>query len=264
VSTKGGSQLTEFEIDVADYDENRHFFLAHYFRETYDRNMAQLPTIMSGIVITRIELWITNKTSSYDNPRNVIAFTDIGETSRISNPRWTTTGERMPNNTANSLYYQMANTYNAIRDIDQVGAVLGDILVIGDDGEDAVIFCNEALVGYLCEELVWVAREKVKCAAVGLTEIEIPPRRFAAVNDTVASPRTDCVVGALCSLSREKAREAVVSGLVEVDFETEERPDRTVSTPCTLSVRGYGRFRLISVEDKTKKGRYSLIAEQYL
>ena len=143
-------------------------------------------------------------------------------------------------------------------------AVLGDILVIGDDGEDAVIFCNEALVGYLCEELVWVAREKVKCAAAELSEIEIPPRRFATVNDTVASPRTDCVVGALCSLSREKAREAVVSGLVEVDFEAEERPDRTVSAPCTLSVRGYGRFRLISVEDKTKKGRYRLIAEKYL
>ena len=135
VSSKGGSQLTEFEIDVADYDENRHFFLAHYFRETYDRNMAQLPTIMSGIVITRMELWVTNKTSNYDNPRNVIAFTDLGEPSRISNPQWTATGERMPNNTANSLYYQMVNTYNAIRDIDQVGAVLGDILSGSTDYE---------------------------------------------------------------------------------------------------------------------------------
>lgn len=142
--------------------------------------------------------------------------------------------------------------------------VLGDILVMGDDGENAVIFCNEALVGYLCETLIWVSREKVRCAAVELSEIEIPKRRFLAINDTVASPRTDCVVGALCSLSREKAREAVVSGLVEVDFETEERPDRTVAAPCTVSVRGYGRFRLLSVEDKTKKGRYRLIAEKYL
>ncbi len=82
------------------YDENRHFFLAHYFRDTYDRNMTQLPTIMSSVVITRVELWVTNKTSSYDSPRNVIAFTDLGEPSRISNPLWTSTGERMPNNTA--------------------------------------------------------------------------------------------------------------------------------------------------------------------
>ena len=135
VSTKGGSQLTEFEVDVADYDENRHFFLAHYFRDTYDRNMAQLPTIMSGVVITRVELWVTNKTSSYDSPRNVIAFTDLGEPSRISNPMWTATGERMPNNTANSLYYQMVNTYSDIRDIDRVGAVLGEMLSGSTDYE---------------------------------------------------------------------------------------------------------------------------------
>ena len=135
VSSKGGSQLTEFEIDVVDYDENRHFFLAHYFRDNYDRNMAQLPTIMSGVVITRVELWVTNKTSNYDNPRNVIAFTDLGEPSRIDNAMWRPTGERMPNNSANSLYYQMANTYNAIRDIDQVGAVLGDILSGSTDYE---------------------------------------------------------------------------------------------------------------------------------
>ena len=135
VSTKGGSQLTEFEIDVAEYDENRHFFLAHHFRDTYDRNMAMLPTIMSGVVITRIELWVTNKTSNYDNPRNVIAFADLGENSRISNPMWVATGERMPNNTANSLYYQMANTYSAIRDIDQVGSVLGEMLNGGTDYE---------------------------------------------------------------------------------------------------------------------------------
>ena len=135
VSTKGGSQLTEFEIDVVDYDENRHFFLAHYFRDSYDRNMAQLPTIMSGVVITRIELWVTNKTSSYDNPRNIVAFADLGETSHISNPMWVATGERMPNNTANSLYYQMANTYSAIRDIDQVGSVLGEMLSGSTDYE---------------------------------------------------------------------------------------------------------------------------------
>ena len=135
VSSKGGSQLTEFEIDVVNYDENRHFFLAHYFRDTYDRSMAQLPTIMSGVVITRIELWVTNKTSNYDNPRNVIAFTDLGEASHISNSMWTSTGERMPNNTANSLYYQISNTYSDIRDIDQVGVILGGILSGSTDYE---------------------------------------------------------------------------------------------------------------------------------
>lgn len=143
-------------------------------------------------------------------------------------------------------------------------SVIGDILVLGDDGASAVIFCNKALVPFLTEELVWVAREKVKCVAVKISEVEIPERKFLAINDTVASPRADCIVGALCSLSRDKAREAVVSGLVEVNFEPEERPDRALSAPCLVSVRGYGRFRVISVEDKTKKGRYRLVAEKFL
>ena len=135
VSSKGGAQTTEFEIDVADYDENRHFFLAHYFRDTYDQNMAQLPTIMSGIQITRIELWVTNKTSSYDNPRNILAFTDLGEATHISNTTWHATGGALPANAANDLYASMVGTYSAVRDIDQVGAVLGGFLSGSSDYE---------------------------------------------------------------------------------------------------------------------------------
>ena len=78
VTSKGGAQTTEYELTVDDYDENRHFFLAHYFRNTYDNNMSQLPNVMSGITIGRIEVWITNKRGNYDNPRNIVALTDLG------------------------------------------------------------------------------------------------------------------------------------------------------------------------------------------
>ena len=141
---------------------------------------------------------------------------------------------------------------------------LGDIFVYGDGGERAVIFCNKRLEAFLEGELLWVAREKVRCKAVEPCEVEIPERRLAPINDTVASARVDCVVSALCSLSRDKARGAVEAGLVEVDFEPEERPDKAIVAPCTVSVRGHGRFRVRSVEDKTKKGRYRLVAEKYL
>ena len=143
-------------------------------------------------------------------------------------------------------------------------SVVGDILVYGENGENAVVFCNDTMVEFFTRELTKVASEKVRCEAVELSAVEVPERKTAQVNDTVASPRLDCIVGALCSLSREKARSAVVSGLVEVDFEAEERPDRTVCAPCSVSVRGYGRYRVISVEDKTKKGRYRLVAEKFL
>lgn len=140
--------------------------------------------------------------------------------------------------------------------------VIGDILV-RDDGE-ADIICDSTLSDFLAQNLCKVANDKVHTSVLPLDKIEAPERRFAEINDTVASPRVDCIVGALCSLSREKARCAVESGLVEVNFESEERPDRDVSAPCTVSVRGYGRYEVLSVCDKTKKGRYRLSARKYL
>ena len=129
VSSKGGTQLTTFEIEIANYDENRHFFLSHYFRDNYDRSMAQLPTIMSGVTINRVEVWITNKTSDYTNPRNIVAFTDIGESSHISNEMWQSAGNTagLPSNSANNLYSTMNNAYADIRNIDNVNNVLGSI-----------------------------------------------------------------------------------------------------------------------------------------
>ena len=124
VNSKGGTQLTTFEIEASDYDENKHFFLAHYFRDNYDRAMAQLPTILSGVTINRIEVWVTNKSGDYNNPRNIIAFADIAEQNHISNSRWTESGgSPLPANNANDLYWEISNTYAAIRDIDQVNNV---------------------------------------------------------------------------------------------------------------------------------------------
>ena len=128
VNSKGGTQLTTFEIEITNYDENKHFFLAHYFRDNYDRSMSQLPTVLSGIDISRIEVWVTNKTSDYNNPRNIIAFTDIAENRHISNPTWSATGNNaIPHNNANDLYSQMNTVYSGIRDIDQANNILGGI-----------------------------------------------------------------------------------------------------------------------------------------
>ena len=128
VNSKGGTQLTTFEIDISNYDENRHFFLAHYFRDNYDKSMAQLPTIVSGITINRVEVWVTNKKSNFTNPRNIVAFTDLGETSHISNDMWGVTGgSRLPSNNSNNLYPTMNNTYGDIRNIDMVNSTFSGI-----------------------------------------------------------------------------------------------------------------------------------------
>ena len=128
VTSKGGGQTTEFELTVDEYEENRHFFLGHFFRDNYDKNMSQLPNIVSGISITRIEVWITNKRGNYDNPRNILAFADLGERDHIGNPAWQPVGvSDVTSNNANTLYSQMVSTYSAIRSIDAAVPTLSAI-----------------------------------------------------------------------------------------------------------------------------------------
>ncbi len=82
VIAQGGATITDFELFALDYDENRHFFLAHYFRDNYDRVLKQYPFINSNVQITRIEVWVTNRNNTTQNVRNIVAIQDIGE----SNP----------------------------------------------------------------------------------------------------------------------------------------------------------------------------------
>ena len=127
VSAKGGTQTTAFELNAADYEENRHFFLSHYFRDHYDQAMSTLPNLTTGIEINRVEVWITNKTGTTSNTRNIIALTDLGENTKVSRPQWTLTSEIVPCNAANTEYQTIVSQYADARDIDQASTVLAGI-----------------------------------------------------------------------------------------------------------------------------------------
>ena len=142
-------------------------------------------------------------------------------------------------------------------------SVLGDIAVNGE-GTEAFLFCEAAIADFLESELTAVANDKVSARRTSLAELSLPARRTQPISDTVASPRLDSVVAALCGLSREKGRVTVAAGLVELNFESEDRPDRTVASGSVISVRGFGKYRILSLTDRTKKGRFRLSAEKYL
>ncbi|RZW55774.1 MAG: cell surface protein SprA [Flavobacteriaceae bacterium] len=79
VVAQGGGTLEEFDFFGLEYDENRHFFLAQYFRDQYDKALLNYPFINSNVQVTRIEVWVTNRNNQTDNVRNVVAFQDLGE-----------------------------------------------------------------------------------------------------------------------------------------------------------------------------------------
>ncbi len=74
-----GAQQNEFRISADSYEANKHYFLAQYFRNNYNKTLANPPTINSAVNITKIEVWITNKTGNTTDSRDVLALMDLGE-----------------------------------------------------------------------------------------------------------------------------------------------------------------------------------------
>ncbi len=144
IDVEGGGVTNEFEIHADEYDANKHFFLSQYFRDMYDGALAGLPVIQSGITVTKVEVWVTNKSNQFEQSRNVVAFLDLAEgvTARdtnIFNMNFVTYKGpgQYPRNNLNDLYENMVNNYGGIRDISQVTAILGSLSAQGfDAGED--------------------------------------------------------------------------------------------------------------------------------
>ncbi len=171
--------------------------------------------------------------------------------------------------------------FRALSHRDYLGAVLGlglDRDAVGDIVVDmpdvpsgdqmptprAYLVTDARIAAFLCTDLDKVATDTVRVRCLGADTSVIPSRRLSPIRDTIASERLDCVVAALCNLSREKAQTAIRQGLCELDYESVLACDHTVIPPATVSVRGYGKFSVDKFDGETKKGRIRLVAGKYI
>lgn len=122
VEVTGGAQTTKFELEGDNYEANKHYFLAQYFRDNYNLALASLPFVNSGININRIEVWISNTNSTTNDVRSIIALSELAEDS-LHIPADQTyvsdmvSNSRLPFNNQNDLYFhfkddQQIRTFN--------------------------------------------------------------------------------------------------------------------------------------------------------
>lgn len=142
---------------------------------------------------------------------------------------------------------------------------IGDIIV--RDERDAVVLCDEKITGFLFSEpcpLEYVGHDKVKIERYTLPVTFDAGRRYEQISDTVASARLDSIVAALTGLSREKAKTAVKSGVVCLNFIENTDCDSDVNDNDIISVRGSGKYKIKDVNTKTRKNRLRLFALKYI
>ena len=143
VDVKGGAQQTTYEVYADQYEANRHFFLSQYFRDVYDEALKNLPVVSTGINISRIEVWVTNKTSRFEegSNRNIVAFMDLAERAghifnTIPEFQQKPGAKPYPDNEVNNLYDQLMGPYSGARDVDQVTNVFNSLYPSFQVGRD--------------------------------------------------------------------------------------------------------------------------------
>ncbi len=135
LTVQGGAQQNDFELRIDQYEENKHFLLAEYFRDNYELALAELPIVNSNVNITKVEVWVTNIGAPTTNNRNILAMQDLGEYSPYNDQFSPTAGGQLPDDQSNNLR-QVVDT-NIIRDISNITNYLqGELgLVSGLDYE---------------------------------------------------------------------------------------------------------------------------------
>ena len=136
INIQGGATQQEFLVGIDNYEANRHFFLAHYFRDNYEEHLDNMPLITSPVQITRMEVWITNRRSSTEDVRNILAFMDLGEEKESAYrdssfagyqifPGPNETGNGLPSNGNNRLDPSTITTdFPGLRTLDQANSIL--------------------------------------------------------------------------------------------------------------------------------------------
>lgn len=138
--------------------------------------------------------------------------------------------------------------------------VIGDILPV-EGG--AYLFTVPEMADYLVQNIDGVSRTGCTATAVGLEDVVCEEGETEEVTVSVTSLRVDCVVCALFHLSREQALTLIERGLLRVNGEICLKPERRLTLPCRLVLRGFGMAEAAEELGASKRGKLRLRCIRY-
>lgn len=145
VKVQGGAQVRKFEIRSTDYQDNQHYFLSQFFRDNYEKSLETTPVINSGVMITRVDVYVTNRDNTSIELNNIAAFMDLGEKNPFNKEdiQFGTLNTGVADNRANNLYEKLINSESAgTRNADDIVSVMSSSAFMLENGNDYELVRN--------------------------------------------------------------------------------------------------------------------------
>ncbi|MCL1949607.1 MAG: YlmH/Sll1252 family protein [Turicibacter sp.] len=133
---------------------------------------------------------------------------------------------------------------------------IGDIVV--DASGDAYFAATAEMAPYLMEHFTSVGSVPIKLKPVDLFSIQ-HEKKTEDFEIMVASLRLDVIVASLLKCSRSDASDCLKEGRVQVNHKQELNHSRMCSPGDLLSIRGYGRCRILEEVRLTKHKKTVLL-----
>ncbi|MDX2363265.1 RNA-binding protein [Bacillus altitudinis] len=134
----------------------------------------------------------------------------------------------------------------------------GDLLFSDDNVQ---FICTSDVADFVRAQLTHVGRASVSLEEISKADLQPVISKTDIKEDTISSLRLDAVCAAVSRQSRQKAQLLVKNGLVKVNWKVTEDPSFTIGEGDQLSVRGFGRFSLKTIDGKTKKDKFKVTFE---
>ncbi|KHF38101.1 YlmH family RNA-binding protein [Halalkalibacter okhensis] len=132
----------------------------------------------------------------------------------------------------------------------------GDIF-ISEDGVAQIVIALE-IADYVEMNIQKVGKATVRLNRIPLSEHIKPKDEWVEEVTTASSMRLDVILAKMYKLSRSKVTPFIEKGLVKVNWKTVDRADFTLEVGDYISVRGFGRSKVIGIDGLTKKEKYRL------
>ncbi|MBE9388807.1 RNA-binding protein [Vagococcus salmoninarum] len=129
----------------------------------------------------------------------------------------------------------------------------GDII---SDGERWQFFINHEVANFVISQLDKIGSMSVKVKQINYTDILVAKDSWEFETDTVTSLRVDNIISAVFNISRQRSKLLVDSGKVKVNWVEIQRSDFMLALLDIISIRGFGRIQLRTIEGKTKKDKH--------
>jgi RNA-binding protein YlmH len=137
---------------------------------------------------------------------------------------------------------------------------IGDFVI---QGNSCYVAICEDIYEYIINNLTAIG----KCPCEIVEELDfcgLPSIEYKDETIIATSQRLDCIVSSLTNLSRSKAILLINGGKVLLNYEEIVEKDKVVQLGSTITIRGFGKYRIVDIAGNSNSGRLKINVKKYI